>query len=63
MENSKNCTVVVEGEDVVVRFKHAARFDKSSSGKSIIVASTGGSVQIETPSGTLSCGLNAYIPA
>ncbi len=54
----ENVSVEVDGEDLVIRLKHARRGEKSSSGKSTIVSTTRGFTQIETPSGNLGLSLN-----
>jgi len=57
----ENCKVSVEGDELVVRIKHAIRGAKSASGKSTLVASTRGNTEVETPSGTLSLGVNCFV--
>ncbi len=57
----ENIKVEVKGDEAIITIKLSHRGRPSSSGKSIIVASTGGNVAI--PGTQVILGLNAYIKA
>lgn len=56
----KNISATVEGDELVLRVKIKERHGESASGKTIIVASSGGNVQIEGTGGVV-VGFNAYV--
>jgi len=59
----RNVSATVEGEDVVIRFRHATRLGASKSGKNVLVATTGGNVTLSVGGAALKVGLNVYEPA
>lgn len=60
MQEYSNLTIEVKGKTVVITIKdHTKDLGLSSSGKSHIVATTSGNVQINDTDG-LTIGLNAY---
>lgn len=56
----KNVEIKVNGSKVVLEFDATKTFGPSSSGKTIIVASTEGPVRIDVPGGNVSINLNAF---
>ena len=56
----KNVSVIIEGEELVVRINLTKDFGKSKSGKTIIVASSEGNVSLPEPYKNIKMGLNVY---
>jgi len=54
----RNVTVALEGDTIVIRMSASAAGTESKSGKSVVVASTNGNVNI--PGTDLKLGLNLY---
>lgn len=55
----KNVAIQVEGDELVIRVNLKTRFEKSKSGKSVIVATTGGATDVPGfPE--IKLGLNVY---
>lgn len=61
MNVGTNVAVSVEGGVVTLSFKLDAPKTPSKSGKTMIVATTGGNVTVNTPVGAVTIGLNAYV--
>jgi hypothetical protein len=57
----ENVTVEMDGDTMVIRIDTAHRGERSASGKTTRVASTGGNVPVATPNGLVTLGLNAYV--
>jgi hypothetical protein len=55
----KNCEMKLEGDILTIKVDISQEFGKSSSGKSIIIASTEGNVSI-TEKEDIKIGLNVY---
>jgi len=60
-EIGTNISIEVKGDKAIITIDLAHRAGLSSSGKSVIVASTGGNVPI--PGTNVILGLNAYVKA
>jgi hypothetical protein len=60
-EIGTNISIEVKGDKAIITINLAHRGGLSSSGKSVIVASTGGNVPI--PGTNVILGLNAYVKA
>jgi len=52
--------VELDGDILVIRIDTAKTYGRSKSGKSTIIASTGGNKTIDTPHGAVKLGLNCY---
>lgn len=61
MNVGTNVSVCVENGVVTLSFKLDAPKSPSKSGKTLIVATTGGNVTVNTPIGAVTIGLNAYV--
>ncbi len=57
----KNITMTREGDILTLKIDLSKRFEKSSSGKSISIASTQGNVAV-TDSDNIKIGINCYTP-
>jgi len=59
----QNCNIKIDEKTgiVVLAFDPSKRLGPSSSGKTIMVASTGGNVKYYTPHGEISIGLNVFL--
>lgn len=58
---NEDVSVVVEGRTMTIKVK-LGEGTPSSSGKSLVVATTRGNVPIATPDGVMRLGLNLYKP-
>ena len=58
----KNIEMKQEGNILTIKIDTSQRFEKSASGKSVIVASTGGSISVPGNE-EVKIGLNCYVPA
>jgi hypothetical protein len=56
----KNMEMVVEGDKLIITVDLAKRFGKSSSGKSIIIASSEGNLSVPGTNEQVKVGLNVY---
>jgi len=57
----KNIQMTREGDTLTIKIDLTKRGNKSTSGKSISIASTGGNVSVEGPEG-IKLGVNCYVP-
>jgi hypothetical protein len=57
----QNVNMQVKGNKLMIEIDHTVRLGQSSSGKSTVVASTGGNVEVPNAPG-IKLGLNVYVP-
>lgn len=57
----KNVSTVIEGKKLIITIDMTEKHGKSKSGKTEIVATTGGNIVIDGPVKGLKLGLNAYV--
>ena len=58
----ENINAVVQDGILTITIDTSRELRTSKSGKSTIVATTGGNQKIDTPNGRISVGINAYKP-
>lgn len=58
---SQNVEAKVEGDKLTISVDLSKNLGRSKSGKSILIATTAGSVKVETKRGPVSIGLNVYV--
>lgn len=57
-----NVSVKTDGNTIIITIDATQDLGPSKSGKTTMVASTNGNIVVETPSGAVTLGVNAYKP-
>jgi len=58
----QNVQIETKEDRIIITIDTSKTLGPSRSGKSVIVATTGGNKKIDTPNGVISLGINAYKP-